>query len=88
MFTERAGIIVWVSDVKAAAKHLEKYGNVHFISKKLHYAAMYIYASRLEETIKQLQRLPFVKKVERSHRQEIPTEYNSNMPDKTRFYTL
>ncbi len=62
MFTERTGIIVWVSDVKAAAKHLEKYGNVHFISKKLHYAAMYVYASRLDDTVKQLQKLPFVKK--------------------------
>ncbi|MDQ1913159.1 YlbG family protein [Paenibacillus sp. GD4] len=88
MFTERSGIIVWVSDVKAAAKQLEKYGNVHFISKRMQYAAMYVHASRLEETFKQLQKLPFVKKVERSYRNEIKTEYNSNMPDKTRFYTL
>lgn len=88
MFTERSGIIVWVNDVKAAAKHLEKYGNVHFISKRLHYVAMYIHANRLEEVAKQLQKLPFVKKVERSYRNEIKTEYTSNMPDKTRFYTL
>lgn len=88
MFTERSGIIVWVNDLKAAAKQLEKYGNVHFLSKKLHYAAMYVHTSRLEETVKQLQKLPFVKKVERSYRNEIKTEYNSNVPDKTRFYTL
>ncbi|KZE84267.1 YlbG family protein [Paenibacillus elgii] len=88
MFTERSGIIVWVSDLKSAGKHLEKYGNVHFISKRLHYAAMYVYSSRLDETMKQLQKLPFVKKVERSYRNEIKTEYNSNVPDKTRFYSL
>ncbi|MBU7319916.1 YlbG family protein [Paenibacillus oleatilyticus] len=88
MFTERSGIIVWVSDLKAAGKHLDKYGNVHFISKRLHYAAMYVYSSRLDETMKQLQKLPFVKKVERSYRNEIKTEYNSNVPDKTRFYSL
>ncbi|UUZ85804.1 YlbG family protein [Paenibacillus sp. P26] len=88
MFTERSGIIVWVNDLKAAAKQLEKYGNVHFLSKKLHYAAMYVHTSRLEETVKRLQKLPFVKKVERSYRNEIKTEYNSNVPDKTRFYTL
>ncbi|UUZ95848.1 YlbG family protein [Paenibacillus sp. P25] len=88
MFTERSGIIVWVNDLKAAAKQLEKYGNVHFLSKKLHYAAMYVHTSRLEETVKQLQKPPFVKKVERSYRNEIKTEYNSNVPDKTRFYTL
>ncbi|MFH5183026.1 YlbG family protein [Paenibacillus sp. TAB 01] len=88
MFTDRSGIIVWVSDSKAAAKHLERYGSVHFISKRMHYAAMYVHSSKLEETMKQLQKLPFVKKVERSYRNEIKTEYSSNMPDKTRFYTL
>lgn len=88
MFTDRSGIIVWVSDIKAAAKHLERYGSVHFISKRLQYAAMYVHTSKLEETVKQLQKLPFVKKVERSYRNEIKTEYSSNMPDKTRFYTL
>ncbi len=62
MFPERSGIIVWFSDLKAASKHLEKYGNVHYLSKKLHYAAMYVYSSRLDETVKQLQKLPFVKK--------------------------
>ncbi|MCS7459440.1 YlbG family protein [Paenibacillus doosanensis] len=88
MFTERSGLIVWFSDLKAATKQLERYGSVHFISKRLHYAALYIHASKLEETVKQLQKLPFVKKVERSYRNEIKTEYSSNMPDKTRFYTL
>lgn len=88
MFTERSGIIVWVSDLKAASKQLEKYGSVHYISKKLHYAAMYVYSNRLDETVKQLQKLPFVKKIERSYRNEIKTEYNNNIPDKTRFYTL
>jgi uncharacterized protein YlbG (UPF0298 family) len=88
MFTDRSGLIVWISDLKAAAKQLERYGSVHFISKKLHYAAMYVHASKLEETMMQLQKLPFVKKVERSYRNEIPTEYNSNMPDKTQFYPM
>ncbi|WP_028550340.1 YlbG family protein [Paenibacillus sp. UNC451MF] len=88
MFTDRSGLIVWFSDIKAAAKQLERYGSVHFISKRMHYAAMYVHSSKLDETTKQLQKLPFVKKVERSYRNEIKTEYTSNMPDKTRFYTL
>ncbi|PZE22881.1 YlbG family protein [Paenibacillus xerothermodurans] len=88
MFTDRSGLIVWISDLKAATKQLDRYGSVHFISKKLHYAAMYVHAAKLEDTIKQLQKLPFVKKVERSYRNELPTEYNSNMPDKTQFYPM
>jgi uncharacterized protein YlbG (UPF0298 family) len=87
LFTDRSGLIVWVNDLKAANKHLERYGSVHFISKRLHYAAMYVHASKLDETMKQLQKLPFVKKVELSYRNEIPTEYSSNVADKSRFYT-
>lgn len=88
LLNERSGIVVWISDVKAAAKQLDKYGSVHFISKRMHYAAMYVNTNRLEETMKQLQKLPFVKKVERSYRNEIKTDYNSNVPDKTQLYTL
>jgi uncharacterized protein YlbG (UPF0298 family) len=88
MLTPRSGLIIWVNDVKAAGKQLERFGIIHYISKKLHYVVLYTYADRVEETIKQISRLSFVKKVERSYRNEIKTEYNSNMPDKTRFYSL
>jgi uncharacterized protein YlbG (UPF0298 family) len=86
MFRERTGLIVWVSDPKSA-RHLDRFGTVHYISKRMNYAVMYIYADRYEETVRQLQKQSFVRKVERSYRNEIKTEYNSNMPDKTRFYT-
>ena len=86
MFNERTGVIVWLNDVKQA-KGLEKYGNVHYISKKMRYAVIYIDADRYDDTAKNLTRLPYVKQVERSLRGEIRTEYNSNVQDKTRFYT-
>ena len=86
MFRERTGLIVWVSDPKSA-RHLDRFGTVHYISKRMNYAVMYIYADRYEETVRQLQKQSFVRKIERSYRNEIKTEYNSNMPDKTRFYT-
>jgi uncharacterized protein YlbG (UPF0298 family) len=87
MFTDRSGIIIWVNDIKQA-KNLERYGTVHYISKRMHYVVIYVHADRLDDTLRHLQRLPFVKKVERSYRSEIKTEYNSEVPDKTRFYTL
>ncbi|WJH33206.1 YlbG family protein [Paenibacillus aurantius] len=87
MFTERSGLIVWVTDTKPA-RNLERYGTVHYISKKMQYVAMYVHADKLEDTMRNLQRLPYVKKVERSYRNEIKTEYTSNMADKTRFYSL
>ncbi|MFD2612906.1 YlbG family protein [Paenibacillus gansuensis] len=86
MFKERAGLIVWISDLKAA-KSLERYGSIHYISKKMSYVAMYVNAAGLEDTTKAIQKLSFVKKIERSYRTEIKTEYNSNVPDKTAFYS-
>lgn len=86
MFAERTGLIVWLQDAKPA-RNLEKFGSLHYVSRKMNYAVLYVYADRADETMKSIQRLPYVKKVERSYRSEIPTEYNSNMPDKTRFYS-
>jgi uncharacterized protein YlbG (UPF0298 family) len=86
MITERSGIIVWLNDVKPA-KNLDRYGTIHYISKKMHYVAMYVHADRLEETIRNVQKLPYVKKVERSYRTEIKTEYSSNIPDKSHLFT-
>ncbi|WP_040948577.1 YlbG family protein [Gorillibacterium massiliense] len=87
MFTERSGLIVWLNDSKPA-RNLEKYGTVHYISKRMNYVAMYVHTDRLEDTIRNIQRLPYVKKVENSYRKEIKTEYDKNIPDKTRFYSL
>lgn len=87
MFTARSGIIIWVNDLKAT-KNFERYGTVHYVSKRMHYVVLYVNTERLEDTFKHLQKLPYVKKVERSYRNEIKTEYSSDIPDKTRFYTL
>lgn len=86
MFIERTGLIIWVNDLKPA-RNLDRYGTLHYISKKMQYVVLYTHTDRVEETVRNLQRLPYVKKVERSYRSEIKTEYNSNIPDRTRFYT-
>jgi uncharacterized protein YlbG (UPF0298 family) len=77
MFAERTGYIIWVSDIKAA-RNLEKYGNVHYISRRMHYAVIYMNADRAEDTVKNIRRLSYVRKVERSFRNEIRTEYNDD----------
>lgn len=87
MLIERSGLIVWITDIKPA-RNLERYGTVHYTSRKLLYVVMYVHKERLDDTIRALQKLPYVKKVERSYRNEIKTEYDSNIPDKTRFYSL
>ncbi|PYI54387.1 YlbG family protein [Paenibacillus flagellatus] len=86
MYPQRTGLIIWVTDVKQT-KHLEKLGTVHYVSKRMHYVVLYVNADKADETAKAAQKYPFVKKVERSYRNEIRTEYNSNVPDKAKLYT-
>lgn len=85
LFVERIGYIVWFSDWKAA-RGLEKYGTVHYMSRRMHYAVMYLNADTAEETVKLIERLPYVRKVERSYRHELEMEFNRSVPDKTRFF--
>lgn len=87
MFAERTGYIIWVNDLKAA-RNLEKYGSVHYLSRRMHYVVMYVNADRAEEVMKNIRKLSYVRKVERSYRNEIKTEYSKNMPDKTQFYGM
>jgi uncharacterized protein YlbG (UPF0298 family) len=54
----------------------------------MHYVVMYVNAERAEDTIKNIRRLPYVRKIERSYRNEIKTEYSKDVPDKTQFYGL
>ncbi|GMK41583.1 hypothetical protein PCCS19_46400 [Paenibacillus sp. CCS19] len=87
MLSERTGYIVWVSDLKAA-RSLDKYGTVHYMSRKMHYVVIYVDADRAEETSRNIARLPFVRKLERSYRNELKTEYAKKVPDKTRSYSI
>lgn len=87
MFAERTGFIIWVSDLKAA-RNLDKYGTVHYISRRMHYVVMYVNADRADDTMKNVKRLSYVRKIERSYRNEIKTEYASKTADKTSYYGL
>ncbi|MGE5702837.1 MAG: YlbG family protein [Clostridia bacterium] len=79
----RYGVAVWIKNPRVA-KHLRKYGSIHFVSKRLNYVSMYVDADAMDNTIRQMEKLPFVTRVERSYRHEIPTTYNNAKPDKAK----
>ncbi len=83
MREKRLGLAVWIKNSRVA-KNLRKFGTIHYVSKRLNYVSMYVDANEIEDTIKTLEKLHFVTKVERSHRHEIPTEYNNSKPDKAK----
>lgn len=85
MRERRLGVAVWVKNTRAA-KNLRKFGTIHYISKRLHYVSMYVDANQIDDTIRIMEKLHFVTKIERSHRHEIPVEYNNARPDKAKEY--
>lgn len=82
---ERQGLIVYVNQLKHA-KSLRKFGNVHFISRKLKYVALYCNRDEINGTINKIQRLPFVKDVVPSYRPFLNTEFENATPDKAKEY--
>lgn len=85
MFIDRQAVIVWLHNTKPA-KSLRKYGNVHYVSKRMKYAVVYCNQDELEEVMEKLKSLSFVKKVEPSFKPFLKTEYENSKPDKAKEY--
>lgn len=86
MIPNRVGIAVWLNHLKMA-RHLRRIGNVHYISKKMRYAILYVNKEQLDDTIARLEKLNYVKRVEVSHRHELKTEFQAK-PDKVRGFNI
>ncbi|MCQ6265672.1 DUF2129 domain-containing protein [Fictibacillus sp. WQ 8-8] len=85
MIGNRMGLAVYLHSLKFS-KQLRRYGNVHYISKRLKYAVIYCDAAKIDDVAGKLESLHFVKEVKRSHKHEIKTEYESKIPDKAKEY--
>jgi len=85
MFGSRQGIIVWLYSLKQA-KMLRRFGNVHFVSKKLKYVVLYCNQEDAEDLIGKLQAYSFVKKVEPSYKPFLRMEFENAKPDKAKEY--
>ena len=85
MRERRLGLAVWIKNLKAA-RHLRRYGNVHYVSRRMQYVSMYVNGDKIDDIIEKIGKLDFVLRVERSHRHEIPLEYQNSRPDKAKEY--
>ncbi|NMD71970.1 YlbG family protein [Bacillus sp. DNRA2] len=85
MFGSRQGIIIWLYSLKQA-KMLRKFGNVHFVSKKLKYVVLYCNQDEVEDLTAKLQAYSFVKKVEPSYKPFLRMEFENAKPDKAKEY--
>lgn len=85
MLGQRQGIIVWLHSLKQA-KVLRKFGNVHYISKRLKYAVLYCNKDLVDSTMEKIQSYSFVKKVEPSFKPFLRIEFENSKPDKAKEY--
>lgn len=85
MIGQRQGIIVWLYSLKQA-KMLRRFGNVHFVSKKLKYAVIYCNLEEAEGLMAKISSYSFVKKVEPSYKPFLKMEFENAAPDKAKEY--
>jgi uncharacterized protein YlbG (UPF0298 family) len=82
---KRVGLAVWVNNIRTV-RHLKRFGNIHYVSKRFKYVVLYVDADLVEEIEKQLGSLRFVTRFERSYRHEIPTVYQNSKQDHAKDY--
>lgn len=77
---ERTGISVWMYTNRHVNK-LKRYGFIHYVSKKMNYAIVYVDLENKEEFIQKISQLHFVKKVEESHFKEISMNFQEALEE-------
>jgi len=85
MRIKRQGIIVWFQH-RRNIKHIKKYGNLIYVSKKMRYAIIYVEQSKIDSIESDLLKLPFISKVERSYKPFLKTDYENARPDQAKMY--
>lgn len=71
---KRDGLIVWLNHTKYAHV-MKRYGYVHYVSKKMKYAVVYCNAETTDSVIDRLEKMKFVRRIERSCLQDLKTTY-------------
>ena len=85
MLGARQGIIAYLHTLKQV-KMLRRFGNIHYVSKKMKYVVLYTNMDEVEVVVAKLKNYSFVKKVEVSQKPFIKTEYENSKPDKAKEY--
>jgi len=85
MLGQRQGIIVWLYSLKQA-KTLRRFGNVHYVSKRLKYMVIYTNQEDVEQLMAKISAYSYVKKVELSYKPYLKMEFENSKPDKAKEY--
>lgn len=87
MENKRQGIIVYLHSLKHS-KMLRKFGNVHYVSKRLKYVVLYCDMDLIEKTMEKISSYSYVKKVEPSYKPFLKLEFESKLDKANRFFAV
>lgn len=76
--SERVGIVVWLYTTKFINK-LKRYGLLHYVSKNMNYAILYVDRKDRESISKKISKQHFVRQVEDSHSCDIPKTFDGTL---------
>lgn len=62
----RRGLVIWVYSLKNFNK-LKNFGEIHYVSQRMNYIMMYVDEHQIDETIQKIERLHFVRKIDKSY---------------------
>lgn len=79
--TPRQGVIVYLYRARNS-NQLRNFGQIKYVSRKMKYAVIYMDRDKVDENINKLQRLKFVKFVEKSERPFLKVDYASDNEDR------
>jgi uncharacterized protein YlbG (UPF0298 family) len=85
MIGDRIGIIVWLHSLKQV-KQLRRFGNIHYVSKQMKYVVLYCDMANVDQVMAKIESIYSVKKVQKSLKPFIKTEYQNAQPDKAKEY--
>lgn len=80
----RRGLVVWMYSLRQV-RNLRRYGTVLYISKRMKYALVYLNEDDFDQNSEKIERLHFVRKIEKSYRPDIEMNFAEKIGTKRAF---
>ena len=77
---QRQALIVWLYTTKQL-KQLKKYGNVHYVSRRMKYALIYVNDHEADVLAEALEKLHFVRSVDQSRLGDIDFDFSKALSE-------
>ncbi|MFC0234596.1 YlbG family protein [Vagococcus entomophilus] len=82
--TRRRSLVIWVYSLRQV-KNLRRFGTIQYVSRKMKYVILYMPDEEIEATEFKLNKLHFVRQVERSYRPDVEMNFADKIGKKELF---